>query len=118
LLERHEHSKPLEDRIAQKVCEALRNLNLNKQQFDLLLPLASDPILGGELARQILAERYSPDEVAKLIVNYSPSAVSIGNEVMRLASLWSVRFRMRLPMIRTFAERKRCSSIADHGASC
>src|SRR2546426_5143020 len=87
LLERHEHSKPIEDRIAQRICEALRNLSLNKQQFELLLPFASDVVFGGNLARQILADRYSPEEVAKLIVECSPSAESIGKEVMRLASL-------------------------------
>lgn len=87
LLESHEQSKPIQERIAQKVCEALRNLNLRKQQFELLLPLASDPIFGGELARQILADRYSSEEVARLVLDCSPSAESIGHEVMRLASL-------------------------------
>ena len=81
LFERHEHSKPLEDRIVQRVCEALRNLNLNKPGFDLLLPLASDAIFGGELARQILADRYSAEDVTKLIVRCSPSSESLGDEV-------------------------------------
>jgi tetratricopeptide (TPR) repeat protein len=87
LLESYEHSKPLEERIAQKVCEGLRNLNLEKQQFELLLPLASDSMIGGELARQILADRYSSEEMAKLIVASAPSAKSIESEAVRLASL-------------------------------
>ena len=87
LLERHENSKPLQDRIARKVCEALRNLHLNKEQFDLLNPLASDPIVGGELARQILTDRYSPEALSKLILGASSSAVPPVDETTRLASL-------------------------------
>jgi len=38
-LEKVEHSKPLENRIVETVSEALRNLNLTKAQFELVLPL-------------------------------------------------------------------------------
>src|SRR5688572_33490555 len=85
-LAKAEHAKPLENRIGQSVCEALRNLNLTKKQFELLLPLASDPILGGELVRQILADRYSPEAVTALIIKSSPSSESIHNELIHVAS--------------------------------
>jgi tetratricopeptide (TPR) repeat protein len=87
LLEHYEHSKLSEERIAQRVCEALRSLDLGKQEFNLILPLASDPVFGGELALQILEDRYSSEEIAKLIIRCSPSSEFPGVEVSRLASL-------------------------------
>src|SRR5438876_9351671 len=56
-LENFEHSKPLESRIADAVCEAFSQLNLSRARFQIFLSLASDPIFGSELARQILADR-------------------------------------------------------------
>ena len=87
LLEDYEHSKPLEDRIAQKICEAFRNLSLGKQEFNLILPLASDAAFGGELARQILDDKCSSENIAKLIIRCSPTSESLGAEVNRVASL-------------------------------
>jgi tetratricopeptide (TPR) repeat protein len=87
LLENHEHSKPLEERIGQRICQALRNLNLSKQAFSLILPLASDAVIGGELARQILEDKYASDDIAKLINRCSPSSESMGIDVRQIASL-------------------------------
>src|ERR1700733_6535017 len=72
LLEDHEHSKALEERIAQKICDAFRNLSLSEQELNLILPLVSDAVFSGALARQILEDRYSSEEIANLIVQASP----------------------------------------------
>jgi tetratricopeptide (TPR) repeat protein len=87
LLEDHEHSKALEERIAQKICDAFRNLSLSEQELNLILPLVSDAVFGGALARQILEDRYSSEEIAKLIVQASPSSESLGSSLRRLASV-------------------------------
>jgi tetratricopeptide (TPR) repeat protein len=87
VLENHEHSKPTEARIAEKVCEALRKLNIGKQEFNLILPLASDAVLGEELARQILEDRYSAEEIVKLIGEGSTSSETLGVELRTVASL-------------------------------
>jgi tetratricopeptide (TPR) repeat protein len=74
LFERHEHSKSFEARVTQTTCQAFCNLNLSKAQFDILVPSASDPVFGTELARQIIEDRYTSESVAALIARCSPPA--------------------------------------------
>ena len=53
LLSSAERSKSLTERIAQKITLCL---NISKQEFDLLLPAASDQVLAAELAQQIASD--------------------------------------------------------------
>lgn len=85
-LEKVEHSKPLENRVVQAVCEAFRNSRFTNEQLQLVLPLSSDPLFGSELAQQILADTCSEEVFTSIILRYSPSAEALGVNVSQFAS--------------------------------
>jgi tetratricopeptide (TPR) repeat protein len=87
LLEQHDRAKPLESRIVQRICDALRDLDLSRQRFESLIPLAADPIFGAELAQQILNDRYSPSEVVSLAVRCASLDETAGEDMERLAPI-------------------------------
>jgi hypothetical protein len=53
------NSKAIAIRVQEKICQGFQQLRLNKQEVEMLLPLASDPLLTTELARQIVSDNPS-----------------------------------------------------------
>jgi hypothetical protein len=85
-LEKVEHSKSLENRMVQAVCEAFRNSRFTNEQFQLVLPLSSDLLFGSDLAQQILADTCSREVFRSIILRYSPNAETLGVDVNQFAT--------------------------------
>src|ERR1035437_1255129 len=81
------HRKALATRISQKVTESMRQLDLSKAEFELLLPLVADPALRAELAQQLVTDTYTTDSITKLILQAQPPLVSRETEIVKLAGL-------------------------------
>jgi tetratricopeptide (TPR) repeat protein len=82
-----EHSKRLETRIGQNVCTAFHRLNLSREHLNLLLPLATDAVLNAELTKQIIADHYTVDSVASLVLAHQHLAAIGEAQVKSLAKL-------------------------------
>ena len=86
-LEDHEHAKALIDRISQKTALALRQSNLSREHFNLLLPLAQDAVLSSELTKQIIADNYSAESFTKLMLKHDALAAASEAQVKPIAGL-------------------------------
>ena len=86
-LSKFEHSKAIATRISQKISESMRQLDLSKAESELVLPLASDPVLSADLAQQIVRDTYTPGSITRLILHAQPGLAPRESEIVKLAGL-------------------------------
>jgi tetratricopeptide (TPR) repeat protein len=82
-----EQAKILSERIANKISAAFRAINLTEEEFNLLIPLASDPVLNTELSRLIISDTYTPESIVNLILENQTALKPHQNEIQKLADL-------------------------------